>query len=509
MRKNRYKTGSTITHTAGMRGLLLGIGLFLAAGLAPKAADNTGMRAASSARTFGDGMFCMLTEASEVETKSIASEEEARAYIEQLLTGDAQALMDTYLYTEEMEEAISKSGGMAMLRISFAMLGEVKKIHPAVRGEQSGYIYYRVPCEFALTNLDFVISLDQEMRIAGLVTAEYSGVDEEELTEAEEGDGAGESVALEDTTEAEDRKYEEISLALPTAHPAGGSLPGTLLLPEGEGPFAAIVLVHGSGPNDRNETIGPNAPFRDIAEGLAEKGIAVYRYDKGSYVYGEEIAAETDYTLKEETVDDAAAAVALLSEQEQIDPDRIYVLGHSLGGMALPAIYEEATQAGEAIGGCIFLAAPARGLPEIMKEQIEFLYSLMSELTEAQEEEKNALYQELEKLSDLDALQEDDQVLGAYKAYWEALEEYDYLSMARDITAPCLVLQGEEDYQVTMEDYRIWQKATEGQDNWEFHSYPGLTHLFIPGEKAEGNQSYGMPGKVDRQVIEDIAEFVK
>jgi uncharacterized protein len=58
------------------------------------------------------------------------------------------------------------------------------------------------------------------------------------------------------------------------------SLPGTLSLPKGDGPFPAVILVHGSGPLDRDETIGPNKPFRDLAHGLASRGIAVLRYEK-------------------------------------------------------------------------------------------------------------------------------------------------------------------------------------------------------------------------------------
>ena len=492
MKKDVLRTRAAIRHTVGIWALFLGTGLFFSAGSAGMAADGAGRNSHSFFGAMGKGIFCMSAEASIIEKRSIASEEDAQWYIQELLTGDADALMDTFEYTEEMEEAVSKSGGMSALRISFAMLGEPKNVGTAVRGEQDGFVYYRVPCEFVLTNLDFVLSLDQENRIAGLVTALYSGGDKEEATET-----------------SEEVNFEEISLSLPTAHPEGGELPGTLLLPEGEGPFPAVVLIHGSGPNDRDETIGPNAPFRDIAEGLAEKGIAVYRFDKGTYVYGAELAAETGYTLKEETVDDAVAAVTLLSAREEIDPERIYVLGHSLGGMALPAVYDEAAKEGQDICGCIFLAAPARTLPEIMKEQLDFLYSMTPDLTQDQENEKENLFQEIEKLSDLDALQENDQVLGAYKAYWYALENYDFLSMAREISVPCLVLQGEEDYQVTMEDFRIWQDTTEGLDNWEFHSYPGLIHLFIPGEKSEGSMAYNRAGKVDEQVIADIADFVK
>ena len=74
-----------------------------------------------------------------------------------------------------------------------------------------------------------------------------------------------------------------------TVGSAGSSLPGTLVLPRGPGPFPALVLVAGSGPQDRDETIGPNKTFRDLAWGLASRGIAVLRYEKRNHVHGEKM----------------------------------------------------------------------------------------------------------------------------------------------------------------------------------------------------------------------------
>ncbi|HEY3416201.1 MAG TPA: DUF3887 domain-containing protein, partial [Armatimonadota bacterium] len=121
------------------------------------------------------------------------------------------------------------------------------------------------------------------------------------------------------------------------------ALPGTLSMPEGNGPFPALVLVHGSGPQDRDETIGPNKPFRDIAEGLASQGIAVLRYEKRTKAHGPQFTPEiiAKLTVQEEVVDDALAAVALLRGTAGIDPRRIYVLGHSLGGGIAPRIGQQ------------------------------------------------------------------------------------------------------------------------------------------------------------------------
>ncbi len=146
-------------------------------------------------------------------------------------------------------------------------------------------------------------------------------------------------------------------------------------LPKGEGPFPAIVLVHGSGPNDRDETIGPCKPFRDLAQGLSSQGIAVLRYEKRTKAHPAALALlPGGITVKEETVDDAAAAVGLLAAHEKIDPKRIFVLGHSLGGSLLPRI---AAVRGD-IAGLVSLAGSTRPLEDLLLEQVRYLLRSMA-----------------------------------------------------------------------------------------------------------------------------------
>jgi len=161
---------------------------------------------------------------------------------------------------------------------------------------------------------------------------------------------------------------------------AGGEweLPGTLTIPVGDGPFPAIVIVHGSGPADRNLTTGPNAPYRDLAHGLASNGIAVLRYDKRTFVYGEQMLEITNVTVEHETIDDALLAVALLRNTDGIDDGNVYVLGHSLGGYVLPRIGVSDTE----IAGLIVAAGSNRQLADMMLEQTEYLINLDGEVSD-------------------------------------------------------------------------------------------------------------------------------
>ncbi len=132
------------------------------------------------------------------------------------------------------------------------------------------------------------------------------------------------------------------------------TLPATLSLPAGARSAAAVVLVHGSGPGDRDSTIGSNKPFKDLAAGLASRGIAVLRYDKRTRVHPAKMAGRADFTVQREVIEDVLEAVKALRTEPGIDPARIFVLGHSLGGMLAPRIW----LADPAIAGVIVLAGP-------------------------------------------------------------------------------------------------------------------------------------------------------
>jgi dienelactone hydrolase len=285
-------------------------------------------------------------------------------------------------------------------------------------------------------------------------------------------------------------------------------LPGTLTIPRGKGPFPALILIHGSGPNDRDETIGPNKPFRDIAWGCASEGVAVLRYEKRTKYYGA-ILVKDDHslTVMEETIEDALEAARLLRTQEHIDEDMIFLLGHSLGGMLIPRI----GLLDESLAGFIIMAGPTRKLEDIILQQTTYLALTDGELSE--EEKKN-----LDTLKDQAAMIKDPSLspdtpkkllMGLSGAYWLDIRDYRCATTAAFISKPFFILQGARDYQVTLEDFSGWQRTLGGRKNVEFTMYEKLNHLFMKGEGKGTPQEYQIQGHVEREVIHDIVTWIR
>jgi len=282
-------------------------------------------------------------------------------------------------------------------------------------------------------------------------------------------------------------------------------LPGSLTIPDGGGPFPSVVLVHGSGANDRDETIGPNKPFKDIAWGLASNNIIVLRYDKRTNVYPEETAGNKNLTIKEEVVDDAINVVKFLKTYDEVYQNQIYILGHSLGAMMAPQIATFEKN----ISGIIMLAAPARHLEDLIYNQTMYLSNLDGVVDENETRVINNVFDALKKIKSLN-ISEDEQVFSVYKAYWEYLNSYNQVKTADSLTIPILLLQGKRDYQVIYEeDYAIWNDTFSDNENVVIKAYELLNHLFISGEGMPTNSEYMTLGNVFEDVILDIAGWIK
>lgn len=417
----------------------------------------------------------------------------ARAFLTAMEKGDFQ------LAARDFDETMLKVSGPDKLETMWtkqlpAQLGAFKKQAASRRDQLQGYEIVLVTCEFEKTTLDARVVFDKTGKIAGLGFVPTAP-----------------PAKYEPPAYADPSKFEETEV---TVGSGDWALPGTLAMPKGNGPFPALVLVHGSGPNGRDEELGPNKPFKDLAWGLASRGIAVLRYDKRSKVYGAKILAdpqlEATMTVKEETIDDALAAAALLEKTKKIDGNRVFILGHSLGGFLMPRMALAAKPL--KLAGFVSMAGLTRPLDDTILRQMTYLYGLAGGAVSEEDKKKlEALKSEVAKIK---ALTDADRssttkLLGAMPAYWLDLRGYDPPEMAKAVAKPMLILQGGRDYQVTAEDLENWKKALGGRKDVEFHLYPKLNHLFFEGEGLIMPLEYMQKhGSVAPYVIDDIANWI-
>ncbi|WHY86300.1 alpha/beta fold hydrolase [Neobacillus novalis] len=302
---------------------------------------------------------------------------------------------------------------------------------------------------------------------------------------------------------------EKIVIGSETKYP----LNGILTIPnEMNGSVPAVVLVHGSGPSNMDGKVGNNFLFKEFANGLSEKGIAVLRYDKRTFVYGKEMKNDTGLSVKEETIEDAILAANFLRNDSRIDSTKIFIIGHSFGGMLAPRIDAE----GGNFAGIIIMAGSPRKLEEILMDQnydvINSLNKLLKIIAKKQVAALSSKFDNIYNLSDDEA--QSTKVLGknlrAY--YFKEMGEHPSSHYLKDLDKPVLIMQGEKDVQSTVErDFEVYKNLLDGKPNATFKLYPNLNHLFMPsiyGEILKVQKEYKVAQNIDRQVINDICEWI-
>jgi hypothetical protein len=369
---------------------------------------------------------------------------------------------------------------------TLGQVGPFKAVTSTALAERQGYHVVTLTCAFEKSPLNLRLVFDKDSKIAGFflapVTAPWDAPDY-----------------------AKPSAFHEQSVTVTTG---SWQLPGTLTEPNGAGPFPAVVLVQGSGPHDEDETIGSNKPFKDLAWGLASHGIAVLRYEKRTHKYATQIAKDlANFTVKEEVTDDARSAVALLATHPEVDKKRIYVLGHSLGGMLVPRIAE----GDEQIAGIIIMAGSTRQLGQIVVDQIKYLSTLSGPVGDGAKKQVEAA-EKFAKDYDSPTLKPGEMVsmlgIPLPGSYVLDLRSYDPAATAARLKVPILVLQGESDYQVSKKDFEGWEKALAGHNNVTMKSYPGLSHLFTPAGNPPSPADYDKPGHVSGGMVNEIASWI-
>ncbi|WP_241331124.1 alpha/beta hydrolase [Chryseobacterium arthrosphaerae] len=279
-------------------------------------------------------------------------------------------------------------------------------------------------------------------------------------------------------------------------------LNGTLLIPTSGNKKKLVIFVHGSGASNRDEAIGENKPFRDIAEYLSSNGIASYRYDKRTYSNPETFTGQS--TVEDETVKDAVNAANYFKNNKDYTGYQIIILGHSQGAYMMPEIAAKA-QASK----YIFMAGNARPLQNLLVEQYEYLHNLDPAKVPAEAVEDLKKQVALLNSSKFNLNTPAAELpLGQSAAYWNYLKNYNQLNEVKKIKAPLFFAQGGRDYQVTEKDFNLWKDALKNNKAAEFKFYPSLSHLFISGSGKPSPEDYEVKGNVDDQFLKDLLQFI-
>jgi len=291
-------------------------------------------------------------------------------------------------------------------------------------------------------------------------------------------------------------------------------LNGLLTLPSGaDKAVPAVVFVHGSGSSNMDEKVGKLTPFKDLAEGLAKHGIASVRYDKRSFAHGLKMLRDKSLTItvKEETVEDAILAAELLRDDNRIDSNRIFIIGHSMGAMLAPRIDAE----GGNFAGLILMAGTPRKLEEVMNDQtVDALASikwLPKWFVRKQMRKLEKMFDGLYEMSDETAMKKR-MGGGTTLYYFKEMGEYPSTDYLMGLEKPLLILQGEKDFQATVaKDYAAYGELLKGKENVTFKVYEGLNHAFVPAlydSVLKAKKEYGIERHIGMDVISDIATWV-
>lgn len=287
----------------------------------------------------------------------------------------------------------------------------------------------------------------------------------------------------------------------------GPSVPGTLTLPRDAQHPPIVVLVQGSGVQDRDETVGANKVFQQIAWGLAQRGIATLRYDRRPKFAPQNFARHFD--LDHEVVIDAASALAYCSTLPEADPAEVFLLGHSLGAQLAPYIVQRRlAEKPNSVRGYILLAGVQTPIDQTILRQV-------AEFSKAQGESNPQVEEKLAKWRAVFAEVRDPKTpanqpvgdgLSIPAAYWRDWLARDPASVMRTLPVPALVLRGELDRNVIHEDFVALSAAATAPGS-KSEEFPGLNHLFMPVKEEHADEL--QPGTIAPTVLDTIATWIK
>jgi uncharacterized protein len=379
--------------------------------------------------------------------------------------------------TKQWEALVAQSGRFVKVKAT------------SVTGELGGYHVVLMTCAFQrVPNNNVLVTFNSDGRIVGL----YFGPQPTEVADQ----WITPNYALV-------KDFREVQIENGPWH-----LPGTITLPNGVGPFPAVVLVPGSPPLDQDATMGPNKIFKDLAWGLASRGIAVLRYTKRTHAFGAGLGggALSSFTLSEELGDDARAAVSVIASRSDIDHRQIYLLGHSMGGVAVPPIAADDPR----IAGIVVMGTPAGDLLTVLIKRSEDGAAQGGE----QGKQASQMIPVLKKLRDGGYAPGEIVDLFGQRSpaeYWAGVRKSEPGLITAQLKVPVLVLVAGRDAEALPDAFESWKETLAGHKNATLKFYPDLFHLFLPStgtQKADTPEDWSRPGHVTPEVVNDIASWV-
>ena len=398
----------------------------------------------------------------------------AEQFVTALVNGDFRVAAEGF--DSAMKRALSVSALRRAWESTVTQAGSYISLERTEIIPHEEYSIYLVTTRHEIMGVSTRIVFDTDGLVAGLFFSYVPNYDEWDLT----------PIAREGFTD------------IPIIVGEGTDFPlrGFISMPDSvSGGVPAVILVHGSGPQNMDLEAFGITVFKDIAEHLAHNGIAVLRYDKRTYAHGARFAVQygDDFTVWEETIEDALLAKAVLEQVERVDQDRIYVLGLSLGGMLAPRIADAG-----GFAGAIIMAGSPRSLMDIILDQNKYFI----ELNPISASERISLY------AQVDAARK--QFFGMPEKYILEMDAHPPESFLAATDKPFLIMQGMKDFQVYADvDFELYKEIARGRSNFEFRLYDNLNHLFTLSTMEKPTlDDYVAGSKVDPAPLNDIVKWV-
>lgn len=385
-------------------------------------------------------------------------------------------------FSKEFQEKV-KPAQIEAMRLQFiTKFGKFIGIEKSSKMMQQGTEFVLLNTSFEKASPLFTLSLAKDGKLIGFFLARENP-----------------KVTYKDPAYADKSLYEEKTVTIEVGE---FKMPGVLTTPKNANNFPILVFVHGSGPGDKDLTVGGVKPFRDLALGLAAKGIASIRYDKRTRLYRNPIPKGEDFTVKQETEDDALAAIKLASDVAGVDKKQVYALGLSLGGMLMPRIASRANE----LAGIIIAAGPARSFQDISIEQNTLSFN--QQLIDQKTLDSAIVLLNNTRFKTLGDKKPSSSTIYGPASYILDLNNYSQTATVKKFKGKVLVLQGEKDFQVSMTDFNLWKQALQKNKKATAIAFPTLGHLFVEAGKTNTVADYDLPQHVPLEVIDTLSNWI-